>query len=175
MNQLAPLLRPRVINTLAFLATVVAMLFALYLQHYQHLEPCPLCIFQRVAVMFAGLFFLLAAIHNPASTGQRVYAALGGLGSIGGALIAGRHVWLQHLPADQVPACGPGLDYMLDVFPFQEVIATVLHGSGECAVVDWHWLGLSLPGWTLLMFLGLSAVSLFQLLRPYRNGNGTHA
>lgn len=168
MDLMSFLLRARVVNALAFLATVVAMLFALYLQHYQHLEPCPLCVFQRVAVMTAGLFFLLAALHNPAATGQRVYAALSCLGSIGGALIAGRHVWLQHLPADEVPACGPDLDYMLDVFPFQEVIATVLRGSGECAVVDWHWLGLSLPGWTLVMFIGLAGVSLFQLLRPYR-------
>jgi protein dithiol:quinone oxidoreductase len=167
MTLIARLLAPRILNLLAFTACVVAMAGALYLEHVEGLDPCPLCIFQRVGVITAGLFFLIALIHNPAATGQRIYAALAGIGAIGGAGVAGRHVWLQSLPPDQVPACGPALDYMLDVFPMSEVMRMVLTGSGECATIDWMFLGLSLPAWSLVVFLGLSAVALFQLFRRH--------
>jgi protein dithiol:quinone oxidoreductase len=167
MTLIARLLAPRMLNLLAFLACVVAMAGALYLEHFQGLDPCPLCIFQRVAVIFAGLFFLLALIHNPGALGQRIYAVLAGIGALGGVGVAGRHVWLQSLPPDQVPACGPALDYMLEVFPMNEVLSMVLTGSGECATIDWVFLGLSLPAWSLVVFIGLSAVALFQLFRRH--------
>lgn len=156
----------RLTNLGIFLGTVVAMLFALWLQHYQHLEPCPLCIFQRVAMMSIGLVALLAFLHGPATVlGRRAYAGLTLLAALAGAGVAGRHVWLQHLPPEDVPACGPGLDYWMDTFPLQEVVMKVFKGSGECAKVDWTLLGLSLPGWTLLAFLGFVVVALWQLLR----------
>lgn len=156
---------PRLTNLGIFLAAVVAMLFALWLQHYQHLDPCPLCIFQRVAMIATGAVALVAFLHGPGRMGRRIYAGLNLLAAAGGVVVAGRHVWLQHLPPDQVPACGPGLDYWLDTFPLFEVMAKVFHGSGECAVVDWTFLGLSLPAWTLAAFLGLGAVTVWQLLR----------
>ena len=168
MQWLQPFLAPRVVNGLAFLACVVAMVFVLYLQHYQHLEPCPLCVFQRVGAIIAGAFFLLACLHNPARLGQRIYALLALSGTVFGVVVAGRHVWLQNLPADQVPACGPSLDWMLEAFPMQKVFTQVFQGSGECATIDWMFLGLSLPGWALFLFVGLTGVALFQLLRPYR-------
>jgi disulfide bond formation protein DsbB len=164
---MARLFAPRMLNLFAFLACVVAMAGALYLEHVEGLDPCPLCIFQRVGVIVAGLFFLLALIHNPAALGQRIYAALAAIGAIGGAAVAARHVWLQSLPADQVPACGPALDYMLDVFPMSEVVRMVFTGSGECAEIDWLFLGISLPAWSLLVFIGLSATALFQLFRRH--------
>lgn len=167
MTLMARLLAPRLLNLLAFLACVVAMAGALYLEHVEGLDPCPLCIFQRVGVIVAGLFFLLAVLHNPGATGQRIYAALAAVGALGGAAVAGRHVWLQGLPPEQVPACGPALDYMMDVFPFLEVLSMVLTGSGECAKIDWLFLGITLPGWSLVVFVGLSAVALFQLLRRH--------
>ncbi|PKM22647.1 MAG: disulfide bond formation protein B [Gammaproteobacteria bacterium HGW-Gammaproteobacteria-14] len=164
---MARLLAPRMLNLFAFLACVVAMAGALYLEHVEGLDPCPLCIFQRVGVIAAGLFFLLALIHNPAALGQRIYAALAAIGAIGGGAVAARHVWLQSLPADQVPACGPALDYMMDVFPMGEVLRMVFTGSGECAEIDWLFLGISLPAWSLLVFIGLSATALFQLFRRH--------
>lgn len=166
MPWLSALLAPRALNLIGVLVCVGAMGGALYLQHYADLDPCPLCIFQRVGVIAAGIFFFAALIHNPGIRGQRIYGALAGLGAIGGGLVAARHVWLQHLPADQVPDCGPGLDYMLDVFPMQDVVRMVLHGSGECATVDWSFLGLSLPAWSLLVFIGLLAIALIQVFRP---------
>ena len=135
---------PRLTNFGLFVLMLVGMGVALYLQHYAHLEPCPLCIFQRVSLMSMGIVALIAFIHNPAALGRRIYAGLSLVGALAGVGVAGRHVWLQHLPADEVPSCGPGLDYWMDTFPFQEVVQKVLRGSGECAKVDWMMFGLSL-------------------------------
>ncbi|MDX1803777.1 MAG: disulfide bond formation protein B [Alcanivorax sp.] len=157
---------PRLLNLLALLACLAAMGGALYLQHVDGLQPCPLCIFQRVGVIAAGLVLLMACLHGPRGVGVRVYAALTGLAALGGGAVAIRHLWLQHLPPDRVPDCGPGLNYMLDVFPLKDVLAKVLAGSGECAEVHWSLFGISLPGWSLLVFVGLLAVALVQLFRP---------
>ncbi|MCK0154192.1 disulfide bond formation protein B [Alcanivorax sp. S6407] len=157
---------PRMLNLLAFLACLCAMAGALYLQHVDGLEPCPLCIFQRIGVIAAALVLLVAALHGPKGVGVRIYAVLTALAAIGGGAVSIRHIWLQNLPPDEVPACGPGLEYMLDVFPLQNVIQQVLSGSGECADLDWSFLGLSLPAWTLVVFSGLLLVALIQLFRP---------
>jgi disulfide bond formation protein DsbB len=165
-NTLLP--SPRALFGLGFLGCVAAMAGALYLQHVVGLEPCPLCIFQRVAVIAAAVILLVATLHGPTGPGVRVYAGLTLLACLAGAGIAIRHLWLQSLPADQVPTCGPGLDYMLDVFPLKEVLTEVLSGSGECAEVSWRFLGLTLPGWSLVVFIGLAILALIQLLRPRR-------
>ncbi len=141
------------------------MAYALYAEHKLLLEPCPLCIMQRIAVISLGIVFLLAALHNPGGVGRYVYAVLLGIATLGGAIVAGRHVWLQLLPADQVPACGPGLDYMLDNFPFQQVIDMVFTGSGECASSDWSLLGLSMPAWVLIAVLAMGAVGIWNNIR----------
>lgn len=155
----------RMVNALLALLALVSMLVALYLQHYQGLEPCPLCVFQRVAVISFGVVALVAALHGPRAVGQRVYAGLMALSAVAGMIVAGRHVWLQHLPADQVPACGPGLDFWLAALPWQQVIQQVFQGSGECAKVDWTLWGLSLPMWTLLLFVGLFVAAVVQGVR----------
>ncbi len=148
---------------------VLMMAVALGLEHLVGLEPCPLCIFQRVAVIAAGVVFAVAAIHNPAGRlGASLYGLLG-LAAVGGGIgVAGRHLWLQSLPADEVPSCGPGLDYMLEVLPLQQVVDMVLSGSGECAEIDFLFLGVSLPGWTLVGFLVLALAPLGLLLSAFR-------
>jgi disulfide bond formation protein DsbB len=152
-------------NFLGLVVCAGMMAFALYSQHVLGLEPCPLCIFQRVAVVGLGLVFLMAAIHSPGRLGRWIYAVLLLLVSLAGSAVSARHVWLQNLPPDQVPSCGPGLDFMLDTFPFTEVLNMVLSGSGECAEVSWSLLGLSMPAWTLIGLLGMGlygvAVNLF--------------
>jgi len=140
--------------------------YALYVQYQQFLEPCPLCIFQRVAFFAAAAVFLLGLLHNPGRAGRRVYGILAALAALIGAGIAGRHVWLQSLPPDQVPACGPGLEYMLDAFPLSKVLSMVFTGSGECANVDWTFLGLSMPAWTLAWFIALAVLALWAGFRP---------
>ncbi|MAX56132.1 MAG: disulfide bond formation protein B [Alcanivoracaceae bacterium] len=157
---------PRLLNFLALLGCIAAMAGALYLQHVDGLEPCPLCIFQRVGVMAAALVLLVASLHGPKRIGVRLYGLLTALAAIGGGAVAIRHIWLQNLPPDQVPACGPGLEYMMDVFPMQNVIQQVLAGSGECADMDWSFLGLSLPSWSLVVFAGLLVLALIQMFRP---------
>lgn len=144
---------------------VLMMAVALGLEHIGGYEPCPLCIFQRVAVIAAGIIFAIAVIHSPAGRVGRVVYGLLALVAVGtGAFIAGRHVWLQGLPADEVPSCGPGLDYMMDILPMQDVVAMVLTGSGECANIDFSLLGLSLPAWTLIGFAILAIAPLRMLL-----------
>jgi len=152
----------RALNFGGFFVCLVLLSYALYAQYGLLLEPCPLCIFQRVAVIAMALIFLLAALHNPGRNGTLLYAAMIGVAGAAGMVVAGRHVWLQNLPPDKVPACGPGLEYMLDAFPLFEVLEVVLTGSGECATVDWAFLGLSMPACvliaiTLLTVAGVSA------------------
>ena len=143
--------------------------FALYTQLHDGLQPCPLCIFQRIAFAAIGLVLLLAGLHAPrGSGGRRVYGVLALLAAAVGIGIAGRHVWLQHLPPDQVPTCGPGLDYLLEAMPLAGVVRKVLTGSGECALVDWRFLGLSMPEWSLLWFVLLAAWIALTMFRRRR-------
>lgn len=134
--------------------------FALYLQYVEHQDPCPLCILQRVAFIAMMIVFLVAAVHDPARRGAIAYSAVLVLIAGVGAAIAGRHVWLQHLPANQVPACGPGLEYMLERFPLAQALQKILAGSGECAESGWMFFGLTIAGWSLVWFviLGVFAV-----------------
>jgi disulfide bond formation protein DsbB len=155
---------PRALFAAGFMLCLASLMIALYFQFVMGLEPCPLCIFQRVFVLGIGLLLLVAAIHNPYSFGRRIYGVLVALMAGLGAAVAGRHVWLQHLPTDQVPECGVDLDYMLQAFPITKTIRLVLRGSGDCAEVVWTFLGLSIPGWTLIMFSGLT---LFGLLLAF--------
>ena len=139
---------------------------ALYMQHVVGLEPCNLCIFQRVLIMVLGAVLLVAFFHNPSGGGRRVYGGLAAVAGLVGAGVAGRHVWLQNLPEDEVPECGPGLDYLMDAFPLMEAMEMVFRGSGECAEVQWTFLGLSIPGWTLVVFCCASLVAVLTLIKP---------
>jgi len=144
---------------IAFAVCAGVIAYALYLQYGLGLGPCPLCIFQRVVIIAMGLLFLVAAIHDPPDRGAMVYGALQIIAGGIGIALALRHLWIQAQPAGSVPACGMGLDYMLETFPLGDVIEKVLKGGGECAKVD-SVLGLSIPMWTLLLFVGLIAWSL---------------
>lgn len=155
----------RTLNLAGFLTCSGMMGFALYSQHVLFLDPCPLCIMQRIAVILLGIVFLIAAVHDPERVGSRVYAALVAAIATGGALIAGWHAQLQNLPADEVPGCGPGLDYIMDNFPLQDALNLIFSGSGECAEVAWRLLGLSMPVWVLVGLLWLGAAGVWNLLR----------
>lgn len=156
---------PRIISTAGLLLAAASMAFAVgYLQLVEYLEPCPLCVLDRAVVIGLGAVFLLALLHNPAQTGRRIYAALATLLSLTGIGICLRHIWLQNLPADQVPECGAGFWYMLDSMPFAQFLDTILNGSGECAEIQWQFLGFSIPELTLalfVVFLGLSIALFF--------------
>ena len=158
----------RVLNLAGFATCAALMAYALFAQYELVLEPCPLCILQRVAVIGLGVVFLIAGLHNPAGAARYVYSLLLAVVTAFGSIVAGRHVWLQMIPEDQVPACGPGLDYMWENFPLADVINMVFKGSGECATIDWQFLGLSMPAWVLIAILGLGTTGIWNNLRRSR-------
>lgn len=157
--------RPRIWFFLGAVGCAFLLAMGAYFQFVDGLEPCPLCISQRIAIAATGVVFLIAALHNPSGTGRKVYAVLGAVVALAGASISTRHVWIQHLPPDEVPECGPGLEYVFENFPLTETIKLMLSGTGECAEIDWTFLGISMPGWTLVAFLMLAAWSLVQFWR----------
>lgn len=159
---------PRVWFLLGFLACVSLLGMGAYFQFVDGLEPCPLCISQRIGILMTGLCFLAATLHNPGRLGVKVYAIMGAVFAICGGAVSVRHVWLQHLPPDEVPECGPGLEYVLQNFPLSATIKLMLNGTGDCAEVNWQFLGLSMPAWTLVAFVLLASLSLLQIW----NGKG---
>lgn len=156
---------PRSFFLLAFIGCVLIMLAALYLEHVVGLAPCPLCIVQRICVMGFGLVCLVAALHGPGRGGRRAYSVVALLFAVAGGATAIRQIWLQTVPPDQLPSCLPSLEYMMEALPFQEIARLVLHGTAECAEVNWSLLGLSIPEWTLLAFIGMAMFCFWQLLR----------
>jgi protein dithiol:quinone oxidoreductase len=139
--------------------------YAYYLQHFEGQDPCPLCLVQRG--FYYGILIALAAgaLHGPARKGAIAYSVAALVFAAGGIATAVRHVWLQHLPADQVPACGPDLFYMVENFPFARTLQLLLRGSGQCAEVHWRMLGLSIAEWSLVWFLAFAAFALTLALR----------
>ncbi|MGO1693356.1 MAG: disulfide bond formation protein B [Marinobacter sp.] len=145
-------MKARAIFACIFVVCAGLLGVAYYMEHVMGLEPCPLCWLQRFGFMGVGLVSFVAALHGPGQFGVRVYGLLLVATAGAGLGTAGRQLWLQSLPADQVPACGPSVEYMLDVLPLAEVLTTALRGTGDCAEVVWRFLGLSIPGWTAVFF-----------------------
>ena len=148
---------------LGFAGCMSLLAMGAYFQYVQGLNPCPLCISQRLAILMTGIIFLIAGIHNPQQTGTTRYAIAGAISALIGASISTRHVWIQHLPPAEAPECGPGLDYMMQNFPLLETVKFMLSGTGDCVKVDWTLLGFSMPVWTLLAFLMLATLSILQI------------
>jgi disulfide bond formation protein DsbB len=145
----------RLAALLPAIACAALLGFGYYLQYVQGLDPCPLCLVQRgffYAVLGIGL---VAALHGPSRWGRTLYGGAMALLAAGGLAAAGRQVWLQHLPPERVPQCGPDLYFMLENFPLSRTLQTLIKGTGECAVVDWTFLGLSIAEWSLACFAAL--------------------
>ena len=142
---------------------IALMSYALYAEHVEGLEACPLCILQRIAFLGMGVFFLLGAMIGPRPRWlRRTIACLVGLWAAAGAGVAIWHLRMQNLPPSEIPSCtSMDLGYMLDAFPFQKVVEKVFTASGECAVVDWTFLGVSMPGWTLVWYVLLGGAALW--------------
>lgn len=154
-------MNPRSLFALPLAVCVLLLGFGYVLQHVQGLEPCPLCLVQRGFFYALGVVCLAAVIHGPARVGTALYGGLAALLALGGAATASRQVWLQHLPADKVPQCGPDLFFMLENLPLSRTLEKLVQGSGECAAVDWKFLGLSIAGWSLVWFATLALYALW--------------
>jgi disulfide bond formation protein DsbB len=156
----------RVINfTGAFICASSLVIAVVYFQQHLGLEPCYLCITQRAFVAAVGVIFLLGAIHNPQGTRQKIYPIGAIAAALGGGYFSAKQIWLQNLPEENIPVCGPPVDYLFDVFPASEVISMLIRGDGNCAKVQWELLGFSMPEWVLLIFIILAGLGLVQLLR----------
>ena len=155
-------LTPRLINIVLVACVIGLMGYGLYSQYIDGLIPCPLCMTQRIFYCLFGLFALLGALHLAR---YKIYATLMAISALGGVAAAGRQVWLQHLPPELVPACGPSLEYMLETFPFAEALKMLVLGDGNCAEVDWVFMGFSMAEWSLAWFIAFLAASLWQLFR----------
>ena len=149
---------------LGFLACVALLVYAIYLQLHDGLEPCNLCIFQRIAFAALGLVFLVGGLHGPRAGGRRVYGLLLGLAALGGIAIAGRHVWIQMFPSPTA-SCGVPLSFMRETMSTSDVIRKVMTATGNCGDIDWTFLGLSMPWWSLVWFVLLGAWGLFAAFR----------
>lgn len=161
--------RRRLVTVLLGLSCFLMFGYALYVQFHQLLEPCPLCIFQRVAVVGLGVTLLLAAAvpqrWRIVGNLSALLIALVGLAGMG---VSARHLYIQSQPEGTVAACGASLNYMWEVFPLTDVLSKVLTGSGECARITWTMFGLSMPGWVLISVLVLTAVGVLATWRPKR-------
>lgn len=155
----------RTVFLLAFVAALGLIGAALYLEHVVGLEPCPLCHVQRFAVVLFAALCLLATLQNPHVLGQRIYAVFMLLAASLGIATASRQIWLQGLPEDQLPSCLPPLEFMLEAFPLQEIITKMLHGTADCAAVDWTLLGLNIAQLNVMSFSAMLLLSLYVLLR----------
>jgi disulfide bond formation protein DsbB len=158
----------RLANFAGFLACLALMGYALYAQYVLRLDPCPLCIFQRVGVIALGLVFLIAAVHNPRRWGVYVYAALIALTALITIGVSGRHLYVQSLPEGAVPSCGAPLSVMWKFTPKFELIKKVLTGGGECQEINWTFLGLAMPAWVLICAVVLGAWGVYANLRRPR-------
>jgi protein dithiol:quinone oxidoreductase len=150
---------------LGALACALLLSFGYYLQYVQGLDPCPLCLVQRGFFYAVMATFLVAAIHG---RGAVYYGGVAALFAAGGLAIAARQVWLQHLPPERVPQCGPDLFFMLDNFPLSRTLKMLVQGTGECAKVDWTFLGLSIAEWSALWFAALVVYAIWLAVRAAR-------
>ena len=160
--------KPRLLNFAGFVACALLMAYALYAQLHLGLEPCPLCIFQRIGIIAVGVLFLVAALHDPRGRGRFVYGVLILLAALLTAAVAARHVYVQSLPPGTLPSCGAPLAVLLKYAPVWQVIRKVLTGSGECGEVNWRFLGLAMPAWVLICALALGALA---VLANFRRGD----
>ncbi len=144
------------------LACAALLAYALYEQFQIGLEPCPKCIFQRIAFIAMGVFFLAGAAHGPGRIGRRVYAVLVAIAAVVGSIVAIRHLVVQFTPQDPLMSgCGPGLNYLLDAFPLAEAVKKAFMATGDCGDIDWTFLGLTMPAWTLIWYVLLGAGALW--------------
>ena len=161
----------RTVFALVAAACVALMGYALFAQHVQGFEPCMLCMVQRVFVCLAGGFALLAALHGPGRIGTRVYGLLVALSSAGGAYVAARHVYLQRLALtapEQLDGCAPSFEYALENYAPLKFLGTIFIRDQDCGVIDWTFLGLSMPTWTLFWFVAIVLAGLWTVLRRTR-------
>jgi disulfide bond formation protein DsbB len=150
------------IDFLIFIACIILLGIAYFMQYIMGLSPCYLCITQRFFIAIIGLFSLLAFIHNK---GPKIYGLIVAFSALIGGYFASKQLWLQSLPPEKIPACGPPVDYLFDSFNVSEAIKILIQGDGNCAAVQWTFIGISIPGWSLICFIAIVILSVLKIIR----------
>ncbi len=146
---------------LGFVACFGLVGMALAIQTHYQLNPCPLCISQRIIFMGLGVLFLIKAFIKPSTLLSWLFTLLQVLTALGGAGVAIRHWWLTAHRSEMVADCGVGFDYMFDNFPLQKALKLIFRGTGDCAAIDWTFLGLSIPQMALIAFASMAAYAIY--------------
>lgn len=154
-----------------WVSAILLIATALYMQYVMYMEPCALCMTQRVFIIAVGVIAFIAWLHHPKALGIRIYTLLGMVLAIIGGGFSSRHIWLQNLPEDLVPTCGPSLGYLIETVPLAEALSLLLQGDGNCAEVSWTFLGLTIPGWTLVCFIGFFLVNAYVFYKSFLHKN----
>lgn len=165
--KLQTLLSTRNLLLLMWVSTILLIATALYMQYVMYLIPCALCMTQRVFIVAIGVVALVAWLHKAKTLGIRLYSGIGMLLAIIGGGFSSRHIWLQNLPEELVPTCGPSLGYLIETVPLMEALSLLLQGDGNCAEVSWTFLGLTIPGWTLICFIGFFLINAFIFYKTF--------
>ncbi|MFC3908007.1 disulfide bond formation protein B [Legionella dresdenensis] len=150
-----------------FIISLIVLYLSLYFQYVRDLQPCPLCIMQRACVILLVILSIIGIMAGQRKA-TRILTILQLFAGIAGLFFAARQLWLQSLPADQVPACLPGLDVLFKYFPLSDVLHALFWGAGDCAEVDWQWLGVSMPGWAALYFVAMIGAAFVTQLKYTR-------
>lgn len=162
-----PLLSTKNLLLLMWVGAIILIMIALYMQYVMYLIPCALCMTQRVFIIAIGVVAFIAWLHKTQALGLRLYTVISMIFAIVGGGFSSRHIWLQNLPEDLVPTCGPSLGYLLETVPLAEALSLLLQGDGNCAEVSWSLLGLTIPGWTLICFIGFFLINAFIFYKSF--------
>lgn len=162
-----PLLSTKNLLLLMWVGAIALILIALYMQYFMEMIPCALCMTQRVFIIAIGVVAFIAWLHKTQTLGSRIYSGLGMLLAVIGGGFSSRHIWLQNLPEDLVPTCGPSLGYLIETVPLAEALTVLLQGDGNCADISWTFLGLTIPGWTLVCFIGFFLINSYLFYKTF--------
>ena len=160
-------LTSRQLLLIIWLGTSISIAIALYMQYVMEMIPCALCMTQRVFIIAVGVVALIAWLFRAQQKSLKIYSVIGALLAVLGGSFSARHIWLQSLPEDLVPGCGPSLSYLLETVPLMEALKVLLQGDGNCADVSWSFLGLTIPGWTLVIFVGLFLINILVFYKSF--------
>jgi len=156
-----------------FFICVALLCTAYYFEIVEFMEPCPLCMAQRFFVLLVGIFCLLAFFFDNHRWPSRIFLGLGTISAIAGAFVADHHVYIQNLPPEDVPACGPSFEYLMETLPLDALLNIMLEGNGNCADISWMYMGLSMPQWMMVIFIAFAVVGAISLMISWRRGNRT--
>ena len=151
-----------------FLTCVGLMAAAFYFEYVLYLDPCPLCMTQRLGTVMIGVGFFLAFLSR--NTRWLLLVAL--LFTLAAAVfstwVADHQIWMQGLPKEEVPACGPSMNYLIETLPLTDLLSVMLNGDGNCAEIVWSLWGMSMPEWTRICFIGFVLAAVYAIFHTIK-------